>query len=80
MKNVFFAIAFMIGSLTFANTEVNKSSIDKSEVDAVSECCTVTLTHESTGDSVTVRACRTTTGDACRAAFKMASAAIDSQE
>ncbi len=73
MKNVFFALAFMIGSLTFANTEVNKSQ----KVNAFSECCKVTVEQESTGDSVTVRACRTTISQACDAAYKKALVAIE---
>ncbi|WP_394906486.1 hypothetical protein [uncultured Mesonia sp.] len=72
MKNVFFALAFMlVGTFAFANTEVT------SENDLLfSRCCEITLVDIATCDSVTVTACRTTITEACDAAYTKAKAAV----
>jgi hypothetical protein len=43
---------------------------------ALSECCTVTVSNNSTGDSATVTRCATHVSDACDLAYKKAKAAI----
>jgi len=74
MKNLFYSLAFMlIGVTAFAN----EKNIEVRNDIVVSECCSVTVHHESTGDSITVRSCRTTAKDACDAAYAKASSQIE---
>lgn len=78
MKNLMFSLAFMlIVSFAFANTKeyLNNEKNEK----LVSECCIVTVSDESTGESATVRSCATTASEACDRAYARAKLAV-SQE
>jgi hypothetical protein len=66
MKKTILAVVLSVATiLAFAKTN-----------SVLSECCTVTVTNVSTGDSATVTRCSTQASDACDLAYKKAKAAI----
>ena len=71
MKNLFLSLAFVLTSfVTFANTKELETSIIEEK--PTSECCSVTVTNESNGESATVRSCATTYQAACDRAYSKA--------
>lgn len=65
----------LIGSFAFANNVKDCKKVKK--VKAYSECCSVTVSNESTGESATVRSCATTASEACDRAYSKAKLAVE---
>lgn len=74
MKNVFFALAFMlVGTFTFANNSVeNSTKLEKEKVETLAEnSCTVTVKFGESNVTIT-NTCDCTQTQACDGAYKIA--------
>jgi hypothetical protein len=75
MKNTISAIIFLVISLGGYASPIKTTGNEQNGI--IQECCTVTLSDESTGESATIKSCAETKSAACDRAFEKALKAIE---